>query len=57
MADRCHRARTNHSPLPVVAVILAVVNAVPWWASGRRRAKVRVERKLESWPEVAKQSA
>jgi S-DNA-T family DNA segregation ATPase FtsK/SpoIIIE len=41
-------------PLPVVAVILTVVNAVPWWASGRRRAKVRVERKLESWPEVAK---
>ena len=41
-------------PLPVLAGILGVVNAVPWWASGRRRAKVRVERKLESWPEVAK---
>jgi FtsK/SpoIIIE family len=41
-------------PLPVLAAVLAFVNAVPWWASGRRRAKVRVERKLESWPEVAK---
>ena len=41
-------------PLPVLAVVLTIVNAVPWWASGRRRAKVRVERKLESWPEVAK---
>jgi hypothetical protein len=41
-------------PLPTLAAILTVVNAIPWWASGRRRAKVRVERKLESWPEVAK---
>lgn len=40
-------------PVPVLAAILAVVNAIPWWASRRRRAKVRVERKLESWPEVA----
>jgi S-DNA-T family DNA segregation ATPase FtsK/SpoIIIE len=40
-------------PMPVLAAILAVVNAIPWWASRRRRAKVRVERKLESWPEVA----
>ncbi len=40
-------------PMPVLAAILTVVNAIPWWASRRRRAKVRVERKLESWPEVA----
>ena len=40
-------------PMPVLAAILAVVNAIPWWANRRRRAKVRVERKLESWPEVA----
>jgi FtsK/SpoIIIE family len=41
-------------PNPALAGILALVNAIPWWASGRRRAKVRVERKLEAWPEVAK---
>ena len=28
--------------------------SVPWWAHRRRRAKVRVERKLEAWPEIAK---
>ena len=28
--------------------------AVPWWASRRRRAKVRLERTLESWPEIAR---
>ena len=41
-------------PMPVLAVILAVVCAVPWWASRRRRAKVRLERTLESWPEIAR---
>ncbi|HUK70341.1 MAG TPA: hypothetical protein VLW50_16545 [Streptosporangiaceae bacterium] len=30
-----------------------VVLAVPWWASHRRRARVRVERKLEAWPQIA----
>ena len=26
---------------------------MPWWAHARRRARVRVERKLEAWPEIA----
>jgi S-DNA-T family DNA segregation ATPase FtsK/SpoIIIE len=30
-----------------------VVLAVPWWAHRRRRAKVRVERTLAVWPEIA----
>jgi FtsK/SpoIIIE family len=42
------------SPMPVMGGILAIVTAVPWWANGRRRAKVRLDRKLESWPEIAK---
>ncbi len=41
-------------PMPVLGGILGLLTAVPWWASGRRRAKVRLDRKLESWPEVAK---
>jgi hypothetical protein len=41
-------------PLPILGGILTLTTAIPWWASGRRRAKVRLERKLESWPEVAK---
>jgi hypothetical protein len=41
------------SPLPVVLVAGAIALGVPWWAHGRRRARVRVERKLEAWPVIA----
>jgi hypothetical protein len=40
-------------PMPALAAGLTLVCALPWWASRRRRARVRVERKLESWPEIA----
>jgi hypothetical protein len=42
-----------HEPLPRLLVAGGLVLAVPWWAHRRRRAKVRVERKLDAWPEVA----
>jgi excisionase family DNA binding protein len=42
------------SPLPKVLGIAGVLVAVPWWTSRRRRAKVRVDRKLESWPDIAR---
>ena len=41
-------------PMPALGAILALPCAVPWWASRRRRAKVRLERTLESWPEIAR---
>jgi hypothetical protein len=41
-------------PMPALAGCLTLVCALPWWASRRRRAKVRVERMLESWPEIAR---
>ena len=41
------------SPMPVLAAGLTLLCALPWWASHRRRAKVRVDRMLESWPEIA----
>jgi hypothetical protein len=41
-------------PMPALAAGLTLICALPWWASRRRRAKVRVERMLESWPEIAK---
>jgi hypothetical protein len=41
------------SPLPLVLVTGGVVLAVPWWAHRRRRARVRVERTLAVWPEIA----
>lgn len=40
-------------PLPLVAVNGCVVLGVPWWCHRRRRAKVRVERTITSWPNIA----
>ncbi|MGH3265619.1 MAG: FtsK/SpoIIIE domain-containing protein, partial [Trebonia sp.] len=42
-----------HGPLLRVLGIGTLVLAVPWWAHRRRRAKVRVERALAAWPEIA----
>lgn len=41
-------------PLPQLLAIGGLFVAVPWWAHGRRRAKVRVERKLTAWPAIAR---
>jgi hypothetical protein len=41
------------SPLPLVLLIAGVVLGVPWWTHRRRRARVRVERVLAVWPEIA----
>jgi hypothetical protein len=43
----------HRDPLPDVLIIGALVLAVPWWAHRRRRARVRVERALAAWPEIA----
>jgi len=42
------------SPLPQVLILGGLVLSVPWWAHRRRRAKVRIERKLEAWPDIAR---
>jgi hypothetical protein len=42
------------SPLRQALIIGTLILSVPWWAHRRRRAKVRVERKLQSWPDIAK---
>jgi hypothetical protein len=41
------------SPLPQILIVGGFVLAVPWWTHARRRARVRVERKLDAWPEIA----
>ena len=41
-------------PLPLSLGIGALVLSVPWWAHRRRRAKVRVERTLSAWPDIAR---
>jgi S-DNA-T family DNA segregation ATPase FtsK/SpoIIIE len=42
-----------HGRLPQILAAGGLVLAVPWWKHRRRRARVRVERKLEAWPDVA----
>ena len=42
------------TPFPQALVIGAVILSVPWWTHQRRRAKVKLERKLQAWPDIAK---
>lgn len=46
-------AGPSFKPLPVVMLLSTLVLASPWWAHRRRRAKVRVDRQLAAWPEIA----
>jgi hypothetical protein len=41
------------APMPILAAVFTALAGLPWWVSRRRRAKVRVDRKLESWPDIA----
>jgi S-DNA-T family DNA segregation ATPase FtsK/SpoIIIE len=41
-------------PLPAALGIGGLVLSVPWWAHRRRRARVRVDRTLAAWPDIAK---
>jgi FtsK/SpoIIIE family len=41
-------------PLAQAGIIAAFILSIPWWAHRRRRAKVRLERKLDAWPDIAK---
>jgi hypothetical protein len=40
-------------PLPRILLAGMCVLGVPWWAHRRRRTRVRVERLLAAWPEIA----
>jgi S-DNA-T family DNA segregation ATPase FtsK/SpoIIIE len=42
------------APVPQAMAAGGLVLSGPWWAHRRRRARVRVERKLEAWPEIAR---
>ncbi len=37
----------------LIAVALTIACGIPWWTNRRRRAKVRVDRMLDAWPEIA----
>ncbi|MBV9452439.1 MAG: cell division protein FtsK, partial [Streptosporangiaceae bacterium] len=40
-------------PLPVLLIVGTIAGGLPWWAHRRRRAKIRVERTLDAWPDIA----
>ncbi|GLZ07973.1 hypothetical protein Acsp03_54390 [Actinomadura sp. NBRC 104412] len=42
-----------YQPLPQLLVGGVLVLGVPWWVHRRRRAKVRVDRQIAAWPEIA----
>jgi S-DNA-T family DNA segregation ATPase FtsK/SpoIIIE len=42
----------NTPPLPLGMLVGTIAGGVPWWAHRRRRAKVRVERTLDAWPDI-----
>jgi hypothetical protein len=42
------------SPLPQALGIGGALLSVPWWVNRRRRAKVRVERTIARWPDIAR---
>jgi DNA segregation ATPase FtsK/SpoIIIE, S-DNA-T family len=43
----------GHAPLPTVLVVAVVALGVPWWVHRRRRARVRVDRVIHAWPDLA----
>jgi len=40
-------------PLPPLALLGTVAAGLPWWLHHRRRARVRIERTIEAWPQFA----
>jgi len=40
-------------PLPALLTVGTLAGAMPWWWHRRRRARVRVERTLQAWPDIA----
>ena len=47
-------AGPSAAPLPQALGIGTLVLSVPWWANRRRRSKVRVERAIAAWPDIAR---
>jgi S-DNA-T family DNA segregation ATPase FtsK/SpoIIIE len=43
----------SRTPLPTILVVSVVALGVPWWAHRRRRARVRVDRVIQAWPDLA----
>jgi DNA segregation ATPase FtsK/SpoIIIE, S-DNA-T family len=42
-----------HDPLPGTLAVATLALGVPWWSHRRRRARVRVDRTIQAWPDIA----
>jgi S-DNA-T family DNA segregation ATPase FtsK/SpoIIIE len=45
----------GQSPLQSLLLVAMTVGAIPWWSHRRRRARVRVDRTIQAWPDLAEQ--
>lgn len=43
----------GRAPLPAILLLATVSLAVPWWTHRRRRARVKVDRVIHAWPDIA----
>ncbi|MEV6306955.1 cell division protein FtsK, partial [Actinoplanes sp. NPDC051861] len=46
-------AGVGRTPLPTILIVAVFLLGVPWWAHRRRRARVRVDRVINAWPNLA----
>lgn len=42
-----------HDPLPTFLGAAVIVAGLPWWTHRRRRVRVRVDRTIQAWPNIA----
>ncbi len=45
----------GHRPLQSVLLAAMITCGIPWWRHRRRRARVRVDRTIQAWPNLAEQ--
>jgi len=43
----------GRAPLPAILSLTTLALAIPWWAHRRRRARVKVDRVIHAWPDIA----
>ncbi|HZO64474.1 MAG TPA: FtsK/SpoIIIE domain-containing protein [Kribbellaceae bacterium] len=43
----------GRAPLPAILLLTTLVLAIPWWTHRRRRARVKVDRVIRAWPDIA----
>jgi S-DNA-T family DNA segregation ATPase FtsK/SpoIIIE len=42
-----------NAPLPGLLLVGTIACGIPWWAHRRRRSRVRIDRAIQAWPDIA----